>query len=61
MESSTALSEPERPYTIAEAAHILNVAEPTIRKWVLRRRIAALRIGTCVRIPAHEIRRLLSA
>jgi excisionase family DNA binding protein len=50
----------EGPRTIRQAAAELNVSEFTIRAWVGQRRIAHVRLGRCIRIPAAELRRLRS-
>src|SRR5437870_3680089 len=47
---------PERPRTVDEAAEELGLSVHTIRAWVADRRIAHLRLGRAIRIPAAEIR-----
>jgi excisionase family DNA binding protein len=49
----------EPPYSVAQAARALNLSVACIRAWVLQRRIAYLKLGRSIRIPASEIRRLL--
>src|ERR1700688_2771511 len=51
--------ENERPQTISEAAHELGLSVHTIRAWVAERRLAHLRLGRAIRIPAAEIRRVI--
>jgi excisionase family DNA binding protein len=47
---------------IEEFAAILNIKESTVRAWILRRRIAKVRVGRrAVRIPASEVNRLIDA
>ena len=50
---------PERPRTVNEAAEELGLSVHTIRAWVADRRIAHLRLGRAIRIPAAEIRRII--
>jgi excisionase family DNA binding protein len=49
----------ERPRTIAEAATELGLSVHTIRAWVAARRLAHIRLGRVIRIPAAEIRRMI--
>lgn len=49
----------EPPYSVNEAARALNLSVACIRAWVLQKRIAYLKLGRSIRIPACEIRRLL--
>jgi excisionase family DNA binding protein len=54
------LREPvEHPRTVAEAATELGLSVHTIRAWIAMRRIAHIRLGRAIRIPAAEIRRLI--
>lgn len=48
-----------QPRTVEQAALELNLSKSTIRAWVGQRRIACIRLGRAVRIPASEIGRLL--
>lgn len=53
-------SEPaEQPRTVVEAASELGLSVHTVRAWVAARRIAHIRFGRAIRIPATEIRRLI--
>lgn len=49
----------ERPRAVSEAAEELGLSVHTIRAWVAERRIAHLRLGRAIRIPAAEIRRVI--
>jgi excisionase family DNA binding protein len=49
----------ERPRTIAEAATELGLSVHTIRTWVTARRLAHIRLGRAIRIPAAEIKRVI--
>ena len=42
-----------------EAAAVLGISEGLVIKMVRLGRITAIRIGKCVRIPRHEIERIL--
>jgi excisionase family DNA binding protein len=48
------------PLSCKEAARALGLAEPTIRAWIGKRKIAYLRLGRAIRIPCEEVARLLS-
>ncbi len=50
----------ERPRTVLEAAEELGLSVHTVRAWVADRRLAHLRLGRAIRIPAAEIRRVLN-
>ena len=49
----------EQPRTVAEAAGELGLSVHTIRAWVTARRLAHIRLGRAIRIPAAEIRRVI--
>jgi excisionase family DNA binding protein len=49
----------EQPRTVAEAARELGLSVHTIRAWVSARRLAHIRLGRAIRIPAAEIRRVI--
>lgn len=51
----------ESPRTVAEAAGELGLSVHTIRAWVAARRLAHIRLGRAIRIPAAEIRRVIEA
>jgi excisionase family DNA binding protein len=50
---------PERPRTVKETAEELGLSVHTIRAWIADRRLAHLRLGRAIRIPAAEIRRVI--
>jgi excisionase family DNA binding protein len=50
---------PSQLRTVEQAATDLSVSVHTIRAWVSRRKIAAVRLGRAVRIPSTEIERLI--
>lgn len=45
--------------TISEASQELGLSVHTVRTWVAARRIAHVRLGRAIRIPASEIRRVI--
>jgi excisionase family DNA binding protein len=45
--------------TVEQAAEDLNVSVHTIRAWIARRKIACVRLGRAVRVPASEILRFV--
>jgi excisionase family DNA binding protein len=47
------------PLTIPEAAQALALSIHTLRTWIANRRLAHIKLGRSVRIPQHEIDRLL--
>ena len=51
----------EPPVRVAKAAADLGLSIHTIRAWIAQRRIAHVRLGRSIRIPASEIKRLLEA
>jgi len=51
----------ERPRTVAEAADELGLSIYTVRSWIASRRLAHLRLGRALRIPAAELRRVIEA
>lgn len=51
----------ERPRTVAEAADELGLSIYTVRAWIASRRLAHLRLGRAIRIPAEELRRVIEA
>lgn len=44
-----------------EFANALRVSLACVRRWLLLRRIASVRVGRLVRIPADEVRRIINA
>jgi excisionase family DNA binding protein len=47
------------PLTVIQAAARLGLSSHTIRAWIAQRRIAYIRLGRAVRIPAAEVDRIL--
>ena len=45
--------------TVDEFAGQLRVTRACVRKWILERRIAVVKVGRLVRLPASEIRRII--
>jgi excisionase family DNA binding protein len=50
-----------QPRTVVQAADELNLKPSTIRAWIAARRIGHVRLGRAIRIPAHEIQRVLES
>jgi len=50
---------PSMPRTVRQAAREWNVSDPTVRSWIGSRKVAVIRLGRSIRIPATEVRRLL--
>jgi len=46
--------------TVPEAAKRLAIKESTVRAWLLRRRLAFVRVGRSVRVPLAEIQRVIA-
>jgi excisionase family DNA binding protein len=46
--------------TVPSFASALNVTPACVRRWLLERKIDAMKIGRLVRIPAREVDRLLA-
>ncbi len=51
----------EQPLTVAEACRLLKVSRPTIYRLKERGEIRFTKVGRGTRIPAEDIRRLISA
>ena len=49
----------EYPRTVVQAASELGLSVHTVRAWVTARRLAHIRLGRAIRIPAAEIRRVI--
>jgi excisionase family DNA binding protein len=49
----------ERPRTVSEAAEELGLSVYTVRAWIASRRLAHLRLGRAIRVPAEEVRRII--
>ena len=45
--------------SVPQVAERLNVTRACIRRWVLERRLAVVKVGRLIRIPASEIDRLV--
>jgi excisionase family DNA binding protein len=50
-----------RLLTVKEVAMRLGLKESTIRKYILRRQIAYVKLGRAIRIPIEELERMLTA
>jgi excisionase family DNA binding protein len=50
----------EKPRSVRQAAEELNLSTATIRAWLASRKLGYVRLGRAIRIPADEIRRLLT-
>jgi len=51
----------ERPYTVFEVAEMVKVNEATVRGWIDRGELQTLSLpGRLVKIPASEVRRILT-
>lgn len=59
LRETTAGQRLERPRTVNEASEELGLSVHTIRAWIAERRLAHLRLGRAIRIPAAEIRRVI--
>lgn len=44
--------------TVAEAASVWRVSEPTVRRLCAEGQVRCVRIGECIRIPSDEIARV---
>ncbi len=45
--------------TVDEFAGLLKVTRACVRKWILERRVAVVKVGRLVRLPASEVRRII--
>jgi excisionase family DNA binding protein len=46
---------------VPEAAEALNVTQAAIRRWIVERRLAVVKIGSAVRIEEAELARMIEA
>jgi excisionase family DNA binding protein len=46
---------------VSECARALRVTPSCIRRWIVERRLATVKVGRCVRIPATEAARIVNA
>jgi hypothetical protein len=51
----------QKPYKIASAARAVGVCEETMRRWVAKRLVYAVRVERSLLIPAEEVARLSGA
>ncbi len=52
---------PERLLTVRAFADAAALGVPTVRRWIARRQIASVRVGTrAIRVPEAELTRLIS-
>jgi excisionase family DNA binding protein len=58
-ERDSASASSQKLRTVAEAAGELGLSVHTIRTWIATRRLAHIRLGRAIRIPAAEIRRVI--
>ena len=47
--------------SVPQAAERLNVTKSCLRRWVLERKIATVKLGRLIRIPASEVERLVDS
>ena len=45
--------------TVAEAAATLGIKEATVRAWILKRKIAYVKLGRLVRVPAKDVKLMI--
>jgi excisionase family DNA binding protein len=61
MQEDKAMMDTEPPLTVKEAAKTLNLSVACLRSWMAARKVAYLKLGRAIRIPASEIKRLVAA
>ena len=54
------MKEQEQLLTVSEFSQALRVTTACVRRWLLERKIASVKLGRLVRIPAREVDRLTS-
>jgi excisionase family DNA binding protein len=47
--------------SVSQIAERLGVTEACIRRWILERKIATVKLGRLIRIPSAEVERLISS
>ena len=55
----TAMGNQDPLLTVEEFAIHLRVTQACVRKWILERRVAVVKVGRLVRLPSSEIRRII--
>lgn len=55
------MSEQNQLLTVSEFADLIRMKPSGIRRWILERKIAVVRIGRLVRIPVSEVDRLITS
>jgi len=50
----------KRLLTVPEFADALGITQAGVRRWIMERRIATIRLGRLVRIPSAELDRLIA-
>jgi len=48
-------------FTVDAVAELLSVTPACIRRWILERKIATVKLGRLVRIPPNEVQRLIQS
>jgi len=48
-----------RLFTVKEAAHLLGVSRETVRRWVYRGVLRAVRVGKNCKVPEAELKKLI--
>ena len=61
MSNSGAAPDAAALLTVPQAAERLNVTRACIRRWILERKIATVKLGRLIRIPASEVERLVNS
>jgi excisionase family DNA binding protein len=54
-------SKPSVLLSVPEFATALNITVSCARRWILERKIATVKLGRLIRIPASEVERLVNA
>jgi len=47
--------------SVQEFAEALNITVACVRRWILERRVATVKLGRLIRIPASEVERLVES
>lgn len=47
--------------SVSQIAERLGVTEACIRRWILERKVATVKLGRLIRIPSAEVERLISS
>lgn len=55
------MSEKTSLLSVGDFAETLGITQACVRRWILERKIATIKLGRLIRIPSSEVERLVSS